>query len=47
MSPWPCAAAGWPACLLEAAAADLTPATQAVTLLAARCHAWRSEAARR
>ena len=35
----------WLARLLEAAADDLTPATQAATLLAARCHAWRSEAA--
>ncbi len=34
----------WLARLLEAATDDLAPATQAATLLAARCHAWHSEA---
>ncbi|WP_345056589.1 helix-turn-helix transcriptional regulator [Hymenobacter glaciei] len=34
----------WLARLLEAATDNLEPATQAATLLAARCHAWQSEA---
>lgn len=34
----------WLARLLEAATDELEPATTAATLLAARCHAWQSEA---